>query len=77
MKQFLYYLLTNILPEDTVITITETEEEGDVVRLKVEIPEELRGIVIGKSGMNIKSIRNLVGIIARRENKRVEIDIVD
>jgi predicted RNA-binding protein YlqC (UPF0109 family) len=77
MKQFIYYLLTNILPEETVITITEIEEEGDVVRLKVEIPEELRGVVIGKSGMNIKSIRNLVGIIARRENKRVEIDIVD
>ncbi len=77
MKQFLYYLLTNILPEETAITITEEAEEGDVVRLKVEIPEELRGVVIGKSGMNIKSIRNLVGIIARRENKHVEIDIVD
>lgn len=76
MKELLHYLISNILPESTDIKIEE-EEDGETVVLNLIIPEEDRGRVIGKNGINIKAIRNIVSIRARRENKRVMVKILD
>lgn len=77
MKEVLHYLLSRIVTDPGQIEITEgTTEEGDEL-LNVKIPETERGIVIGKGGKNIQSIRNIVSIIAKRENKRVKIKILD
>ena len=76
MKQLLTYILANIVEDPDTISIEE-EMNGEEVVLKVSIPEEERGRVIGKNGTNIKAIRNIIGIIARRENKKVYIKIID
>lgn len=76
MKQLLTYILANIVEDPETISIEE-EMNGEEVVLKVSIPEEERGRVIGKNGTNIKAIRNIIGIIARRENKKVYIKIID
>ncbi|MCA9383690.1 KH domain-containing protein, partial [Candidatus Dojkabacteria bacterium] len=55
----------------------EKEKNEEEIVLKVTIPKEKRGRVIGKNGTNIKAIRNIIGIIARRENKKVYIKIID
>lgn len=75
MNDLLLYLL-NAITGDSSAEL-ETTEEDNVVNIAVNLPEEQRPRVIGKRGMNIKSIRNLVSIIARREGKRVYIKIVD
>lgn len=77
MKEVLNYILSRIVTDPTQIEINEEiNEEGETV-LNVNLPEEERGIVIGKGGKNIQSIRNIVSIIAKRENKKVRIKILD
>lgn len=74
MKELLTYIITSILPEGTEISVTETENEG-YVTLTVTAPQEHIGKVIGKSGKTINSIKQIVKIIAIKENKRVEIEV--
>ncbi|KXK26567.1 MAG: hypothetical protein TR69_WS6001000573 [candidate division WS6 bacterium OLB20] len=76
MKELLYYLLSNMVADPATIEISE-ESDGENVTLTVDMPEEEKGMVIGKGGMNIKSIRNLVSIIARRDGKKVYVKIAD
>ncbi len=77
MKELLNYLLYKIVSDPDQIEINEDiNAEGETV-LNVSIPETERGIVIGKQGKNIQSIRNIVSIIAKREDKRVRIKILD
>lgn len=76
MLELLNYILASIVSDPETIKITREDTNEDVY-LNVSIPQEERGVVIGKSGRNINAIRNLISIIARRENKRVYIKIVD
>lgn len=77
MKEVLNYILSRIVADPSEIEITEeVNAEGENV-LNVKLPESERGIVIGKAGKNIQSIRNIVSIIAKRENKKVRIKILD
>jgi len=76
MLELLNYILTNIVSDPQTVKI-DKEENANEVTFMVNIPQEERGVVIGKSGRNINAIRNLVSIIARRENKKVYIKIVD
>lgn len=77
MKEILHYILSKIVADpDQIEIIEEVNEEAEIV-LNVKIPETERGIVIGKGGKNIQSIRNIVSIIAKRENKKIRIKILD
>ncbi|HLD03827.1 MAG TPA: KH domain-containing protein [Candidatus Dojkabacteria bacterium] len=76
MLELLNYILINIIKDPETVKINKEENGQDVV-LNVTVPKEERGVVIGKIGRNINAIRNLVSIIARRENKKVFIRIVD
>lgn len=76
MIELLHYIISHIVDDPDSTRITE-EEDGDTIVFNLELPEEIRGVVIGKNGMNIKAIRNLVSIIARRENKKVILKIQD
>jgi len=76
MLELLNYILINIIKDPESVKINKEESDHDVV-LEITVPKEERGVVIGKNGRNINAIRNLVSIIARRENKKVFIRIVD
>jgi len=76
MLELLHYLLGIFTNGSDSIKIDEQNVENGTT-FEIELPEELKGKVIGKNGMNIKAIRNLVSIIARREGKRVFIKILD
>lgn len=77
MKEVLNYILSRIVADPNEIEIlSEVNELGEEV-LNVKIPETERGIVIGKAGKNIQSIRNIVSIIGKREGKKIRIKILD
>jgi len=76
MTELLNYIVAQIVADPKQIKI-DREDTDEAVILKLSLPEEERGIIIGKGGMNIKAIRNLISIIARREGKRVMIDVTD
>jgi len=78
MEQLLSYILSKIVKDPDTITITkETDEITNELIFNISIPEEERGIIIGKQGKNIQAIRNIISIIARREGQRVRIKILD
>lgn len=76
MKDLINFVLENMLPEGTDFSVNQIEDDYGIT-FQLAIPEELRGRVIGRSGSNIKALRNVVSIIARRENQRVNLKIVD
>ncbi len=75
MKDLLTFIIENILPE-TDVKIEETEDDG-YVKLTVHAPQEYIGRIIGKNGKTINSIKNIVKIKAIKENKRVDIEVLE
>jgi predicted RNA-binding protein YlqC (UPF0109 family) len=76
MKELLEFIIQNALPEGTEYGIKQIEDESGIT-FEMIIPEEYRGKIIGKGGANIKAIRNTINIVARRENQRVYLKVVD
>lgn len=74
MKKLLEFILQNIVGPDISFEISEIEDENGIT-FEVTLPEEVSGKVIGRNGKNIKAIRDIVSILARREHKRVFIRV--
>ena len=70
MKEFLKFLLANIVDQPEAVTIEEKEDENGLILL-VNVAEDDRGKVIGKEGKVIFALRNLLNTKAQKENKRV------
>lgn len=77
MFELLHYIISQIVTDPKSVKIEVEEEDKDNIVFMLNLPEEERGMVIGKGGMNIRAIRNILSIIAKRENKRVYIKVVD
>ncbi len=73
MKEFVEYLLKSIVNKPEELTVEETRE-GTVVNIKVWAAEEDMGIVIGKGGRTIRSIRALAKCKAIKEDVKVYIE---
>jgi len=74
MKKFLKYLITSIVKYQDYVSIKEAEE-GDYLNLIIKVhPKDIK-TVIGKNGLTIKSIRELVKIKAFKKGKRINIKI--
>ncbi len=77
MLELLHYIISKIVTDPSTVKIEVKEEDSDTIVFMLDLPEEERGVIIGKAGMNIRAIRNILSIIAKRENKRVYIKVVD
>ncbi|HEX9804072.1 MAG TPA: KH domain-containing protein [Candidatus Dojkabacteria bacterium] len=77
MDNLLKFILENIVKNPESIEIESVEQSGDEILYKVTLAQDDKGIVIGKGGKNIQSIRNLLNIAARNQNKRIFIKIED
>jgi predicted RNA-binding protein YlqC (UPF0109 family) len=76
MKDFIEYLLTQIVSKPEEVKIEEEENEG-FTNFKITVSENDMGLVIGKEGRTIKSIRALARAKAIRDNIRVNIELVE
>ena len=76
MKKLLEYIITSTVdhPENVEIEEKATEEE---VLLKLSVHPEDMGKVIGKGGKIIRAIRQLTQILAIKEKKRFNIELVE
>ena len=70
MEELLKFILKKIATKPDKIEI-QKEEENNEVKFLIKIDEEDKGRIIGKNGNNIKSIRLILSILARKEEKRV------
>lgn len=73
MKELLEYLLSGVLGDEK-FQIDETEEDGRIIYTIKTDPKNV-GIIIGKGGRMIKSIRSLLKVRATLEKKAVALNI--
>ena len=75
MKELLLYMAKNLVDDPESVTVTEIEEDGKVLELRVA--EGDMGKVIGRQGRIAKEIRTIVKTVALRTGEKVTVDIVD
>ena len=75
MKEMLEILVKSLVDHPENIEITEKEENGITLELRVD-PSDM-GKVIGKQGKIAKAIRVLMKAYATKLGKRVNVEILD
>ncbi len=76
MKDFIKYLVEQIVKNPADVEINETVEEGVTTFVITVNPNDM-GIIIGKEGRTIRSIRNLVKAKAIKDDVHVNVTIKD
>lgn len=76
MKEFIEFLLKQFVGSPDAVVVTESKD-GDFNIEHVKVADEDMGIVIGKEGKTINSLRNLVRAKAIKENIMVRVVLVD
>lgn len=74
MKALLEYIALNLVDNHDAVQIKERTGRFTITYELTVAPDEI-GKVIGRSGRVAKAIRDVMGIAAARQNKRVHIDI--
>ncbi len=75
MKDLLNYLLKGLLGSED-FEITETENEGRLIYSIKTKPENI-GLIIGKGGKMIHSLRSILKVRATLEKKAVNLEVID
>jgi hypothetical protein len=73
MKELLKYIVENIVNEPKDVSINERKLELGEIVLELKVNPTDMGVVIGKGGKVIKSIRNLMRTKAILEHKKVNL----
>ncbi len=76
MKDLLLFIVTNLVTKPEAVSIDEQSQEGDV-SLNLTVDPSDMGLIIGKSGQTIRSIRRLLTVRAIAENVRVNLQLVE
>lgn len=77
MKDLLNYLVTNLVKHPEDIQIQESKGGSGEVVLEFRVNPEDTGLVIGKGGKVIRSIRNLLKTKAIIENKKLNLVLLE
>ena len=73
MKELISFLVKNIAGTDE-LEIEEKEEAG-VNSYVIKVKQEYMGLIIGKGGKTIKTVRTLLKVRATLEKKLVDVNI--
>ena len=76
MLEFIEYIVKQISTNPEKANVTETKE-GDIYLYKITAASEDMGILIGKEGRTIRSIRNMAIAKAIKDNIKIQINIED
>lgn len=76
MKKALSYILSSIVSVPEKLDINEEEENG-ITNLTVKVAKDDMGKVIGKNGKVIRAIRNTMKIKAIKQNKKINITLLE
>ncbi len=77
MKDFLEYLIKSIVKNENAVTIEESISSDNTCNLSLKVDKEDMGLVIGKEGKTIKSLRYLLKAKALKEDRRVNFELID
>ena len=76
MKDLLEYDVKSLVNNPDSVQIDESENDGEVV-FEVHVAPEDMGRIIGKGGRIAKAVRSLMKAASFKENKRVNVEIID
>ncbi len=76
MKDLLYFIVTNLVTNPDAVSVDEQIDSGNVDLFLTVDPKDM-GLIIGKSGQTIRSIRKLLTVRAIAENVRVNLQLND
>lgn len=76
MKELLEYLVKLIVKKPENVGVAE-EDAPDWTNLKLTVAPEDMGLVIGKGGKIISALRHLVRIRAIKDNKRINVELME
>jgi hypothetical protein len=76
MKELLADLARRLVDEPDAVRVEEVEEDGVLV-LRLHVAEDDRGKVIGRQGRIARALRTIVRAGSAREQRRVQLEIVD
>ncbi|MEK7610788.1 MAG: KH domain-containing protein [Patescibacteria group bacterium] len=74
MKNFTEYLVKLIVNKPECVELVE-DTQPDITNLRLKTAPEDIGLVIGKGGKTIRSLRTLLRIKGIKENKRVNLEL--
>jgi len=76
MKETLHYIITLLVDAPDAVEISEVEEEGTIY-FSIIVAKDDMGKIIGKEGKVIRSIRNIMKVLAMKQNKRINISLAE
>ena len=76
MKELLLYIAKNMVDQPDAVTVTEVERDETLV-LELRVAPEDMGKVIGRGGRIARDIRTVMRTAAIKENKRINVEIID
>ncbi len=77
MKDLTQYLVTKLVDHPEAVEVVDQEDQYGRIILSVKVAPEDMGQIIGKGGRIIKSLRDVVKILAVKQNKLVDITVVE
>ena len=75
MKEFLEYVGKGLVDKPDAVFV-EVEEDGDETVLTLSVDQEDMGRVIGRDGRIANAIRSLLKVMATKDGRHVELEIV-
>lgn len=75
MKELVEYIAKSLVDDPSQVSVTEIEGETSVI-LELRVAPEDMGRVIGKNGRVANAMRTLVRVIAAKQGKRVQLEII-
>lgn len=75
MKEFLEYVARSLVDKPDAVWVEVDEEDDDTI-LTLGVDQEDMGRVIGRDGRIANAIRSLLRVMATRDGRHVELEIV-
>jgi predicted RNA-binding protein YlqC (UPF0109 family) len=75
MKELVEYIAKSLVDDPSQVEVTEILRASSVI-LRLQVAQEDKGRVIGRNGRVANAIRNLLRVVATRQGKRVNLEIV-
>jgi len=76
MKKALNYIVAQIVDDPEKVEINEQEDQG-MINFSIRVAPSDMGKLIGKNGKVIRAIRNVVKISAIKQNKKINIALLE
>lgn len=79
MKELLEHIVKAIVnnPDEVSVDEKESIDFPGLIILTIDVSEADKGVIIGRKGRTINSIRDIITISAIRNNKRVKVLLKD